>query len=440
MNRQQYEHLMSSPWVTPEQRQLYEQLYLQQGQPMEAKTPYGSVIINPRDPRQQQQFHDIHQFEYDVGGVKGKIPSVYYPGPGGMPEQRLLPVVPAPGTTAPTRVPAATAAPAPAPATPAPPATAAATPGNLNDAADAFKYAAEEPGNKGGLPDIISKGPEAAGALGTAPPPIDTKLAQAGGYDRPGSLPALLPPVVRELSDYALERKKAEELNKKDADTFAKNNDSFVKVGVDAARLLPDIAMARNVVEDPNFYSGPGATFVKDIKAIQSKIGGDPNKAASMELFQKILSGSTLKSLRETLQGLGQVRLAEIDLLAKSLPNLTNTQASNRAVLDLLDRTLKQTSYLSARAQEYRNGYRLDDKGNWQQTGGSPSNAEFFQTMQKFAEKTALPKDKIEYYDKMFEPKKTPQSQRTQGGRPAPAPAPVPTSAPPLPPGNWGPG
>ena len=365
VTRDSFVNTAASQRLTPEMKKLVTDQYYGQRQPLQMAIPGGAVLINPRDPTQQMPMYDIGESEVEAKGAKIKQKYQMVPdGKGGF-VQKIIPRV-EPGE------PASRGAPAPA--------SKASTPPSLDDVPGILQYApTEEP---------------PPGMLG-AKPPVGAQTAQ---------LPPVLDRMIDAVTEKEISQKQREHINVKDFDSFDKKYTTVTNAGEDAAKLSPMISLARQAIEDPKYYSGIGADLVVNYKRLMAQVGSDPNAAAANELFDKITSGAILGDMRATLQGLGQVRVAEIDLLSKAMANRYNSVPANRAVLDLMERTHKQASFLSDRASDYREGWRWDDKGKPYKTGEAPTYAGLSTTLKKFIEKMpTLPKEKILEYNRLFD-------------------------------------
>jgi hypothetical protein len=116
-------------------------------------------------------------------------------------------------------------------------------------------------------------------------------------------------------------------------------------------------------MNDPNFYSGIGANEVTNWKRLKAAVfGGDSQYAAAPnEVFNKVISGSILDNMHTALAGLGQVRLAEINLLERANASAQNTPAANRALLTVARSGMQQIDHLDQMGQAYYSGDEVVD-------------------------------------------------------------------------------
>lgn len=386
VTRDQLVNTLASKRLDPEVKKLMLEQYYGQNQPLQMGIPGGSVLINPKNPSQQMPMYDVQKGNIKAGDTEVPAQWQNMPGPDGKLQQRFL------GQAGGSPVAAPSGSGAPASKEGAPP--------SLGDVPGLLKFAGPE-GGTSGLPDIITKGPE--GMLGTQPPAPDTKLAQA--------LPAGIPSMVGDLKAWSnrqaiekdVETKQRENINSKDFDSFDKKYTAITDAGEAAAKSLPQLDLMDRQVDDPRYYSGPGADYVRLFKQLQSKFGSDPNAAGPMELFNKLSSGAILGDMRSTLQGLGQVRVAEINLLTQAMANQNITPAANHAVIDIMRSLHKQADVLSDWATAYRNGWRMDAKGNAYKTNEVPTFAGLNEIQKRLINSMpAISEEKRKNYEQLF--------------------------------------
>lgn len=129
------------------------------------------------------------------------------------------------------------------------------------------------------------------------------------------------------------------------------------EAGVNAYRQLPQLAMVKGIVtNDKNFYSGIGEDYVLSLKKIGVAIGLDPNLAASQEVVGKVLSDQIATGLRTAFGGLGQVRVAELNVLQQSLANKTNSPEALKALVNIAMKTQQRAAAIADIAQNYDGG------------------------------------------------------------------------------------
>ncbi len=443
---QKLQQLLSSPTLDPNMKASLYQLYLEQYQPLDVKTTGGHAVFPYGKPG--IEIPDLQKFEEKAGDAATTTFGTVTGAPGGGTQFRgtqgasgiggqqsgsppdfsgLPPIHPpaakpvgpqgsiAPPSTSPV---VASAAPGGVPATAA---QVASPMGQQASAGAGAKTALAVPGN------TASDAPPIGGMLGTPPPqmaqarpPAGPQVAQAS--DAGGRLGA--------LRDFSLNMKKQGELNTDDVKKYTENSNATMEAGKQATQGLPLIKAIRQAVTDPKFYSGSFADSVLDFKRLKAAVGSDPNAAAAMEIFEKGRAGDILNQLKAKLQGLGQVRLAEINLLDRASPNLHNTPQGNLALLQILEKAYDQSSNLSRLAAGYAGGARLDPKGNYvpAKAGDLPTNAGLNTFLQEYLRNNPLFDEKqIKEFNKTFDledkkPEEPATYTNSKAGQPVQAP------------------
>lgn len=123
-----------------------------------------------------------------------------------------------------------------------------------------------------------------------------------------------------------------------------------------------NLDLMKEILKDDNFYSGTGDQKVLDMKKVLVALGKDPNdKAAPNEIFKKLMAGGVLEGLGQ-FRGLGQIRVAEIEQLQKSLADSNMTKPAIEAVLNLNQKAHERYIQIGDLATKYamEHGNRLD--------------------------------------------------------------------------------
>lgn len=143
------------------------------------------------------------------------------------------------------------------------------------------------------------------------------------------------------------------------AKMYVKRYESIQDEGQKAFRELPQLEVIQKLMADPKFYSGTGEEYNLAFKRILAALpGGDPNAAVPQEAFRKVVSGNILNSLSQ-LKGLGQIRVAEINLAKEASASTNNTPATNQILVEISKRLHQHSADIADLAQNY-NGGRLD--------------------------------------------------------------------------------
>jgi hypothetical protein len=366
---------LASPRIPESAKQQILQQYMQQNQPVSVPYLGGAVIVDPRNPTRQQFIPQGEWADKAIGDIKHKV-FMYPDGKGGVIEAPIHygatpPAAPVrPG--APAVGPRGEAAPVvPQGATPGAtpagvPPIAQNTPASPVEAANApVKVAALDPaaamaaaaGKGATVPPGSLPNPGAPGAPAAPPAPL-AQFAQAG--PPPGVSPEDWAAYTQK-KDYDIKKVVDEEAQKKGADAAAKKYDTLSAQAQSARKQMPNLDLGLALMNDPNFHSGMLSGLQDIWSRFKAATLGDKYANAPNEAFDKIMAGTILDNMKTALGGLGQVRLAEINLLTRANANRNNTDASNRAVLDVSRRAVQSIDHLDSMGQQYASGDEVTD-------------------------------------------------------------------------------
>jgi hypothetical protein len=139
---------------------------------------------------------------------------------------------------------------------------------------------------------------------------------------------------------------------------WAKKGEAIAKAGFESTSEIPKLQLAKQLMADPNFYSGPLEKQNETYKSILATI--DPsqaNAALPQQAFKKVVSDSLRSSIQSLAQaGAGRVQLAEIRILERSAANQANTPAANRLLVELATRAHQQSAAIADLASQYKGG------------------------------------------------------------------------------------
>jgi hypothetical protein len=400
ISRDQLRLQLSDPQTTVAERTALTDRFMQQYQPIQAPVTGGVVLINPQNPMQQKFIPTLEkgQTTRTVGPLTRTGPSAYTVNPFGGGAQQLY------GPDAPVHNPAQAYPPSPTVAPP-PPASPAAnvlpgvggsplspTPAIPPQPMVKPQSAVEAPvktaslGNPMGV--LSDAPPPGATAAINAPvpsiqnvtpalanqPPGGVQVAQAGPYNKlplpPGGL---IQPEEWEalggLNKLDAQKKQMESSASELGTTFAKRYDTGQQDAARARELQPQVTALKNLLNTPGngAYTGFGADKVLDFQRAKAAFGqwiGDKDMqgaASANELIKKLVSGSILSQLKPLTQGTGQIRNKEIELIERYNANPNNTLESNRALAEILDRTLKRTDMWADLQNQYAAGHAVID-------------------------------------------------------------------------------
>jgi hypothetical protein len=156
------------------------------------------------------------------------------------------------------------------------------------------------------------------------------------------------------------ELKASEERSKEEATRYGKDYEGYRKLGQESQTGLQKAGLAKAMINNPNFYSGPLQPTHQLYKQFQSVFGENPNTAVPPEAMEKVINdmlGEQIRALGGS--GVGQVRVAEVNIMKKAIANMGITPATNRMLIDIVSRTYKDNMELAKMAREYKGG-RLD--------------------------------------------------------------------------------
>lgn len=456
----QISRILANPMVSPEIKNRMLDLYQAQGQPVQAPGTGGTWVVG--NDGTQRFVPTLNQGSFEGAGSKFPLQSVTVPdGHGGYIQQQVPFVGNGDGQPGPSpsnapnlnsvdirRGAGGGAAPAPEAqpeGLPKPPAT----PPSLKD----FGSRPELPGPDEGPLATPPPGTQGMNATPASNPlayseeqPIPAKAAVAsagmpvgasGAQETPTSMLASGPPsgtgiktaqnlpfglAVDNMANYANQlnanKEGMAEGAKKQVESFQNKYDSIQSAGQAARQGYSALQQAYELTKDPRFYSGLFSNGVLDAAKVASWVGRDPNAAGPMEFFQKLTAGNIIGDMRSSFGGLGQIRLAEINLLAKANGNLDNTPAGNRAVLNVLMRAHDQADKVAQLANMYAQGTRWDDNGNSYSVGKNTGlDYGWDKTLQKWTDTHPLFTDsELKSYGKHFDTPGVTDPQRVQAG------------------------
>lgn len=422
MTREDFNKAMSSPWIPEDRKKALMDIYLNQGQPLQFQTPTGTYTYSPGTGAQGFT-PGILQGDMTSGGTSWKGPTLQGTPSGGVqtlpglqgaigggtpsvqqPSSNQIevpgpslepPVVGGPPPSTPGVTPGPRTAPGPQSSTaPVIPGAryASLTPQDLqrSGASPAQRVPTPGPGSTPpappagpGVPPTGAPSPTGAtppqpggtppGPMGTPPPGGIPKLAQAGPLPGGGLLGG--------LQQMDLDQDRRKKFIEHDQKQFADTYDSITKSGLDSMSLIPSFDLAGKALQ--RAYTGIGQDYVQDWNRLKAALGGDPKAAAALEIFDKSINESLTNMMRAKLQGLGQVRNKEIEIMQKASAGKYNTRQANEIVLDVAKREAQQMGGLSDVAMRYNQGQRYVN-GKWYQTNETPTGNGLQEVLQKY--------------------------------------------------------
>jgi len=196
---------------------------------------------------------------------------------------------------------------------------------------------------------------------------LDTIGQTPLGIPAPSSAPqsSVISPDLVEMRDFGLETNRRKEQQQQDLKQLYSNLEKSNDVGIRAQASLPNLKLARQMIEDKNLYQGIFAQPHLDWNRIKALAGSKEGTQAAMvsQAFDKITSGQIVNDLKVQLGGLGQIRVKEMELVERAAASRYNTKEANRAVLNIMIKANEQAAALSELTANYLSGYRLNARG-----------------------------------------------------------------------------
>jgi hypothetical protein len=130
---------------------------------------------------------------------------------------------------------------------------------------------------------------------------------------------------------------------------------------------------------------------------VRSFFGGkEANDAlAANSAFSKNVAGTILGQMKSFLEGLGQVRVKEMELLDTASASPHNTLAANRMIIDMAQRYQDQMANIGKITNAYQQGWRPDAHGNWStRTNERPTNAGLNEVITRYRQNNPIYNDK----------------------------------------------
>lgn len=378
ITREQIQRIMSSTHIPDAMKTTYYQQYMEQFRPQSMPWPGGQVIVGPGGS--QMFVPEGHWGTKKLEGLEKPIFQTPTLG-GGL---RTAPTIPSGVDPAiPGRGGALTP---PQGADPTGVAAGGAAVGQAEPQISPIQAMAAQPpiaapqdkpiqmASLGGVPtsDTIPGQPGILGPLGTVPPGVQgdpTKLAAVKTpYDTPTSgIDAEDLADLKKMNDIKVDQKDRETTVENLSKFYTKRYDDLTIAANKARDELPQLGLAEKLMNDPNYYSGfleGGVLNWQRAKAaVGSLLGDEKMKQAGgpMELVQKIISGSILEGMKSFLQGLGQVRVAEIQLLRLANASPVNTIASNQTLIKISQIAHQRMASMHDMAANYITGEAVVD-------------------------------------------------------------------------------
>lgn len=155
------------------------------------------------------------------------------------------------------------------------------------------------------------------------------------------------------MQDYEADRETRKTAATEEAKLGAKKYESLVEAGTKAQLEIPQLELMQQQMDDPNFFSGAGEKYNLLYKRLKSAVGIDPEAAVPQEMLRKVTSANILSGLG-ALKGLGQIRVAEINLAKDAAASPDNSIPANKFLIETSKRTHQRSAEIAEMAQNYK--------------------------------------------------------------------------------------
>lgn len=106
--------------------------------------------------------------------------------------------------------------------------------------------------------------------------------------------------------------------------------------------------LGSQLTQQPGFYSGPLQPTTQMYQQFKSTFGNDPSSATPQEAFQKVVTDMLTEQVKALGQsGVGRVLMVEVQNMQKSIASLGISPATNRVLLDTVQRVYGQSQQLA---------------------------------------------------------------------------------------------
>lgn len=164
------------------------------------------------------------------------------------------------------------------------------------------------------------------------------------------------------FQDFAAENEAKKTAATEDAKLGAQKYQAIIDNGTKAQQEIPQLQMLQTEMNDPNFYSGVGEKYNLLAKRLKSAVGIDPDAAVPQEFLRKATAANVLSSLG-ALKGLGQIRVAEINMAREAAASPENSVPANKLLTEISLRTHQRNADIADMAQSYKEKNGVLDAG-----------------------------------------------------------------------------
>lgn len=155
------------------------------------------------------------------------------------------------------------------------------------------------------------------------------------------------------MQDFAAETESRKTASTEEAKLGAQKYQTLVENGTKAQMEIPQLDLLKEQMNDPNFFSGSGEKYNLLYKRLKSAVGIDPDAAVPQEYLRKATAANVLSSLG-ALKGLGQIRVAEINMAREAAASPDNSIPANKLLVEISKRTHQRNADIADMAQSYK--------------------------------------------------------------------------------------
>lgn len=168
-----------------------------------------------------------------------------------------------------------------------------------------------------------------------------------------GANPAALLSKIDPMLEWKRQNEAKNSFLHEDTARRVKEYGQYQQLGNSAAEQIQNLDLMKETLNDNSMYTGTGDQKVLDWKKFLTSVGKNPeDRAAPAEVFKKLMAGGVLEGLGQ-FKGLGQIRVAEIEQLQKSLADTNMTKPAIMAVLNLNQKAHERHVEIANEASTY---------------------------------------------------------------------------------------
>lgn len=164
------------------------------------------------------------------------------------------------------------------------------------------------------------------------------------------------------FNEWAADNEQRKTAATEEAKLGAQKYQSLVEAGTKAQMEIPQLDLLKEQMNDPNFFSGAGEKYNLLYKRLKSAVGIDPEAAVPQEYLRKATAANVLSSLG-ALKGLGQIRVAEINMAREAAASPDNSIPANKLLVEISKRTHERNADIAEKAQNYKEQNGVLDAG-----------------------------------------------------------------------------